>query len=190
MSSSYALETSAERTWFTAQRMKKIGLTLVTLDILLILLWCAGSLEIAVYLSQGVPCYVQSATVHFLILIHFALAMFLTSQVSGILDIEDKARRKHKQPPVILPPNSYYPLSWSFTALISTAGDGTLLTWAIIDLVNHPSGFDECNTTRILHTLFDALALAVSVVTVLWFIAFALCTLKPPPRVSRHKKVQ
>jgi hypothetical protein len=176
---SYSLQTSTQRTWFTAQRMKRIGIGLVTVDLLLLLVWCAGSVYIAVYLAEGIACYTEAAIVHFFILIHFALAMFLTSMVCVIQQADAKAHRKHHAVPIYLPVQAYAMLTWIFTAIISTAGDGTLMTWGIIDLSNHPAGFDECNTARILHIFFDALALAVSVLTILWFIAFSVCTLKP-----------
>ncbi len=176
------METSTRRTWFTAARMKRIAIGIVTVDLVLLVLWFAGSIHIAV--NFGIDCYQESAITHFLILIHFALGMYITNMQGMIANAQYEAREKGRELKV-LPYQAYNLLTWIFTALISTLGDTTLLTWAGQDLSLHPEGTDECHEARLLHIAFDSIALTVSLLTVLWFVVFAACTVKPQ-RQSRR----
>lgn len=172
------METSDRRTWFTWQRMKRIAIGIIAVDLFLIAFWYAGSVYIS--LNFTVPCFKAAAISHFLILIHFALGMYICNMESIISTAENEARERGQRLKR-LPYQAYGLLAWSFTATVSTLGDLTLLTWAIQDVQENPAGSDQCDTARILHATFDALALFVSVITVVWFILFTSCTVRRRP---------
>lgn len=176
----HELETSTKKTWFTAPRMKRIAIGIISVDLFLLIFWVVGSIHIGI--NWETACFRTSAIFHFLILIHFALGMYITSMEGVIAAAEYEAREKGLKL-LRLPFQSYNLLTWIFTALVSTLGDSTLLSWAARELQISPAGTDECHEARILHITFDSLALAVSLITVLWFILFASYTL-----TIRHQK--
>lgn len=169
------MQTSTQRTWFTWQRMKRIAIGIVTVDLFLLFIWYLGSAYISYNFTT--PCFKAASVSHFLILIHFALGMYI-SNLEGVISAAENEARERGQRLRRLPPQAYSLLSWSFTASVSTLGDLTLLTWAAQDIQENPLGTDACDNARIFHATFDALALAVSVITVAWFILFASFTLR------------
>ena len=167
--------TSSRMTWFTWQRMKRIAIGIIAVDLFLLLFWFAGSVYL--FINRSVDCFRDARVQHFLILIHFALGMYIATMEGVISAAENEANERGRQLRR-LPYQAYGLLTWSFTAAVSTLGDTTLLVWAGQDLVESEGTVDACGTARILHVTFDALALAVSVITIAWFILFTAFTVR------------
>jgi hypothetical protein len=157
---------------FTPKSMRRMGIAIVTIDVLLLVLWLCGGFYLAFHLET--LCYEIQAILHFLILIHFPLAMFLCSLVTELGNAlkEDPNVRK-------IPYSTYKPLEWIFTGLLSFFGDLILLTWAarayVIFQDEHIT--DECQDWRIIHIAYDSVAAFTSLVTILWFTVFSFYTI-------------
>ena len=159
--------------WFTATRQRRIAIALVAADLLLLVIWFAGSIFFAESFHGGNACIRdKQAPQHFVILIHFALGMFITN-MEGVITLEKEKERDEGKELITLSYANYWPLTWIFTGLVALLGDITLLTWASLEygliLEEHP----ECRTPQILHIVFDSFALAVSVLVVAWFLLFS-----------------
>lgn len=162
-------------TWFTASRMRNIAIAIVTIDIILLGMWIGGAGYIAHSLAT-IDCFHDQATPHFLILIHFVLALHLAALVGEI----NKERYMHKTQTgrelIRLPYYAYAPFAWILASLVSLSGDVILLAWAVIEYTH--STTDECDSLRILHISLDLIALIVSLISILWFIVFSFYTVR------------
>ena len=166
-----------ESTWFTVDRMRSIAITIISLDLFLLVLWFAGTIYIIVELDVAL-CFNDQFVLHFLILIHFALGMCIANLYDSATREQDEFRERGQQL-IKLPFHYYQPLTWIFTAIISFTGDLVLLVAGIRNyiIVSNDEVGDMCRNARISHIAFDAVALLVSCLTVLWFIAFASYTI-------------
>ena len=175
------METSPRKTWFTWQRMKRIAIGIITVDLFLLAFWFIGTIYLSA--TRTDPCFRDARTQHFLILIHFALGMYIATMEGVVSAAENEARERGR---VLkrLPYQAYGLLTWSFTASVSTLGDTTLLTWAVQDMIENEGTADACTTARALHVTFDTLALIVSVITVVWFVLFTAFTVRRKKKMS------
>ena len=162
-------------TWFTASRMRNIAIVIVTFDIILLGMWIGGAGYIAHSLAT-IDCFHEQMTPHFLIIVHFVLALHLAALVSEI----DKERHLHKTQTgrelIRLPYYVYAPFAWILTSLVSLSGDVILLAWVVIEYTHATA--DECESLRILHISFDLIALIASLVSIIWFIVFSIYTVR------------
>jgi hypothetical protein len=163
---------------FTVSRMKTVAIMIIAFDLFLLVVWLAGAITIIVYLDRAV-CFNEQFIVHFLILIHFALGMCIANISDEITKRQDEAKERGR---VLrrLPYHNYQPLAWIFTATISFSGDMVLMTTAIRNLLIIGDA-DECKNVRIAHIAFDAVAVTVSIITILWFIAFSIYSVSKKP---------
>lgn len=157
---------------YSPKSMRRMAIAIITIDILLLVLWFCGGIYLAVRLDTF--CFELQAIIHFLILIHFTVAIFVCSLITELSKAlkEDPNVRK-------LPYSTYKPLEWIFTGLLSFFGDFILLMWAwrayVIFKDEHHT--DECQDWRIVHITYDAVALFTSLVTIVWFIVFSSYTI-------------
>jgi len=160
---------------FTVKSMRRAALVIITIDILLLVLWFCGGIYLAVMLDTH--CFELQAIIHFLILIHFPLALFVCSLATKL------GHALKKDPDVKkLPYSSYRPLEWIVTGLLSFFGDVILLTWAARAYTLFQEEGDACQLSRILHITYDSVAVVTSLATILWFIVFSMYTVS-----SRNK---
>lgn len=161
-------------TWFTAARQRHIAIALATADLLLLVIWFSGSIYLADEFVHGDACYrALQAPQHFVILIHFALGMFITN-MEGAITLETERAREVGERVIALSYATYSPLTWIFTGLVALLGDITLLTWAVLAYTLIEEDAPLCRTPQILHIVFDSVALFISALVVLWFIVFSL----------------
>jgi hypothetical protein len=167
-------------TWFTVRHMKRVAIVLLTLDIILLLIWLGGAIFLLTQLGVA-PCFESQLVIHFLILIHFALGTYLSNMVGEISREERRFAVKYPQQCLLrLPYHFYLPLSWIFIGIVSFVGDLILMVGGIL-LYQIRGGQDECQTTRLTHIIFDAVAVAISIVTILWFLFFSFYTIRSEP---------
>lgn len=162
-------------TWFNVRRMRILFNILWTLDLLLILIWAGGSL----YLALNFPpaCMESQRNAHFFILIHFALWAAINEALSEIQKEEMRFRDAGLPLPEMLPYEIYAPRSWAGLGALSGLGDVTLLTWGCQSLVLFAGSGDACQTARILHVLYDSIALFVTLASLSVFVFFAVFTI-------------
>ncbi len=182
--------------------MKITAYTVIALDlVLLVLVWLPGAIYIIYNLDTA--CFAVEFIIHFLILMHFALCMAIAWVASQIESEEEEYKEKfHEQflnrasPATVTPMTSltpppleyvsyrvYSPLAWIFTGLVSLIGDGVLLAAAI--RTYNIGALDECRNSRIAHLAYDTVAFSLSVVTVVWFILFAIFVIAPQRRSEK-----
>lgn len=166
---------------FTPYTMKVTGIVIITIDILLLLIWFAGSIYNVSQLHVDI-CYTEIFIVHFLILIHFALGMCISQIVDGIMKDSESINNESKK---LL--NYYTPLSWSFTSLVSLLGDVSLLAYAIRSHIIVGDA-DVCKTSRILHIAYDVIAVIISLTSITWFIVFASYTLDHTIHLNKEER--
>lgn len=166
---------SSSTTWFTAKRMKTFACVIVAVDIILLVAWVAISVYIAFNLN--IECFHDVSINHFLIVVHFILGIHLSTMITEISKEERIHSQRSNRPLARLPYYMYEPLPWIMTSLVSFSGDIILLVWGVIDYSQHPSS-DECNNARIVHISFDVIALLTSLVSIIWFILFAVLTIR------------
>lgn len=182
--------------------MKIVADVTVALDLaLLILIWLPGAIYIIVNLDTA--CFDVEFILHFIILLHFALGMSIAGVSSEIEKEEEEYKEKFHEhfmsgsastPTISMvnptpPPLQYVsyrvysPLPWIFTSIISLGGDAVLFAAAI--RVYRLGIVDECQTSRIAHIAYDTVALALSLVSVIWFVLFAIYVIAPQRRSER-----
>lgn len=161
--------------------MKTFAIVILSLDALLLLIWLAGAIYIITQLE--VPCFEVQFIVHFLILIHFALATYLASLIGEISKAQQRYYRTHPCHEIQqLPYHFYFPVAWIAVSLVSFIGDIILFT-AGIRIYQLRAGLDECQPSRLAHLIFDVVAILISLVSILWFIAFTIYTIRCSPDV-------
>lgn len=174
----------AREPWFTVLTMQRIAITIVALDILLLLIWASGGVYLLV--NFRTLCFQTAFYTHFLILIHFALGIAIAS-VEGEIEKEGYRFRSMGQPmPATLPYEMYTPLAWALTACVSTVGDAFLLAAGALDY-EIIGDTDACQAARLGHVIYDAIALFVSLATVVWFIFYAATSISSERRKRRHQ---
>jgi len=164
-----------------------MAIAIVAMDIILLIIWFAASIYLVV--KTGVaPCYDAEFIFHFLILIHFALGLTI-SNIVGEIEKEEYIHQEKRPANAVTPSTLQYlpyviysPFSWIFTSLIVLCGDITLFASAIRFYDIGASLGDECQPDRLARIFFDALALIISLVTVIWFILFAIYAIAPQRR--------
>ena len=171
----------ARNSWFSARAMKSVGDAIIIMDVILLLAWISGAIYILV--NYYTLCFQAEFVVHFLILIHFALGMCITSILDAIGMELSRAEEARRPEPITLPLQFYSPREWLFTSLLSLSGDTLLLIASVLGLQAY-GDTDECKHARIAHIAFDSLALLVSLITIGWFIAFAIYTI-----ANRHYRM-
>lgn len=157
--------------------MKEIALFLVRLDLIFLGLWILGALYLVTQFEVA-ECFAEQWTSHFFILIHFALAFYLTTLIG---DISREERRYERAFLVIsrLPYSFYQPLSWLFVSLSSLAGDALLLASGVrLYLIRGER--DECREARLVNITFVSFATIISLLSLLWFVAFATYNIRHP----------
>jgi len=170
--------------------MKQMAIAIVSMDLILLVIWFAASIYLVV--KAGVaPCYDVEFFFHFFILIHFALGLTI-SNIVGEIEKEEylHQERQEQKRPVVAPSETlqylpyviYSPFSWIFTSFIALGGDITLFASAIRFYDIGGSLGDECQPDRLARIFFDALALVISIISVLWFILFAIYAIAPQRR--------
>lgn len=174
-----------EKTWFTVTRMKNMAIAIITIDLILLLVWFCGAIYILVNLETH--CYEVQFITHFLILIHFALGMYVATTEGEITKQQEEARMRGKIL-IKLPYYAYSPLTWIFTGLISFSGDLMLLVAAVRNYAIIGNA-DECQNSRAAHIGFDVIALIISIVTVLWFVIFSIYSVANRKRFVPYQEV-
>lgn len=160
--------------YINTRSMKITGIIILVIDALLLLSWTAGQIYIICNLEEH--CFTELFIVHFLILIHFALAIFITIMLNDI--IKEEQKNKGNKTPVILSFYNYSPLPWIFVSILSFLGDVILLAYAIkAYIIAHD---DPCMTSRKVHIAYDTIATLVSLLSIIWFIAFSFFVLRHP----------
>ena len=162
-------------TWFTPRAMKITAIIVFVVDMLILLAW----LGVGGYIAHGLgeyECFSHQTTPHFFILLHFALSFYFVTMIAKIDSQEESFFHRYGSMPLELPYHMYEPFSWFFISFVVLAGDIILLTWGVIERNSHAS--DECDAMRSIHVALDAVALCVSIVSVVWFIIFSFYTIR------------
>ncbi len=157
-------------------------MTLVVFEAILLATWLAGAIYIVANLE--IECFEVQFVVHFLILVHFALAAYLLTVVAEISKAQENYKRKHPSRELTLLPYTFYlPVVWIGIALLSLVGDIILLVGGIrlYTIRSSGGGINEdakCQTSRLAHIIYDGIATLISLVTIVWFIIYTLYTIK------------
>lgn len=167
---------------YSLKSMKWIAHVLVLFNFLLLIIWTIGAIYLLAQLSVA-ACYQEEWTQHFLILIHFALAFYLTTIIS---DINREERRYDRASLVLtrLPYSFYQPLAWFFVSVSSLVGDALLLASGVHFYwlgVND----NDCQETRIAHIAYNAIATIISLFSLLWFVIFSTYNIRHPQKTNR-----
>lgn len=176
--------------------MKTFASVILALDALLLLIWTGGAIYIITQLEH--LCFDTQFIVHFLILIHFALAAYMATIIGEISKEEERARRRaaafNPSRPYChselqqLPYTFYLPVAWIAIATISLVGDVILLS-AGVRIYQLRAGRDECDAQRLVHIIFDVVATLISLVAIVWFIVFTIYTIKSRVPSSSNKTI-
>lgn len=162
---------------YTVAKMKELALFLVRVDFFLLGLWVVGALYLLFQLEEA-ECFIELWATHFFILIHFALAFYLTTLIG---DISREERRYERSSLVIsrLPYSFYQPLTWLFVSLSSLAGDALLLASGV-RLYFLRGERDECREVRIVNITYIAFATINRLLSLLWLVAFSTYNVRHP----------
>ena len=155
--------------------MKTMASIVVAVDIILLVAWVSIAAYIAFNLN--IECFHDMSINHFLTVVHFILGIHISTMITEISKEERIHSQRSNRILMRLPYYMYEPLPWIMTSLVSFSGDLILLVWGIIDYSQHPSS-DECNNARIVHISFDTIALTTSLISIVWFILFAVLTIR------------
>jgi len=170
---------------FNAKTMKITGIVIVTIDLFLFMFWLGGGFYYISKLQDDI-CFTETFITHYLVLIHFCLAMFITSLVDDILKEEHNLKARNKTLPLKLPYNFYKPFTFIFTSILAFFGDLSLLVYAIRQYILLIGINDQCQIARSLHIAFDVIAVFVSLISIIWFTVFSFKTIENSEETKRR----
>ena len=146
--------------WFRHD-IRRIAYVILTLDLLLFIAWFI----IAIY-PVSVTCP-EDLLLHVVLLLHFAQA----ATIGGVLDTWSEEIEEHA-------PIKYAPYSWIIASIVALFGDIFLLTSQLIG-----EHVEHCEPTRISHIVWDSCAIAVCLISIIWFMVLYFYSNK-----RRHRK--